>query len=301
MKKHAYLIMAHNEQYILERLLQLLDDKRNDIYVHIDKKSKCFDIESLSKIVKKSHICFIERRSIKWGDYSMILCELDLLKTATEKDKYAYYHFISGVDFPLKTQNEIHSFFDKNEGKEFVHFAYHHKVDGDILARVKYYRLFSSELRDEKSTKGKIFHLIDSLLIRIQKLFHIRRDKNQDFYFGANWFSITDNLARYVLAKRKDIEKRYKHTLCADEIFLQSLLVDSPYYNNLYKKEDADYSQIMRYIDWKRGNPYTFRKSDYRDLINSNMLFARKFSTKLDKEIINMLYDKLRNDENGKS
>ena len=36
-KKHAYLIMAHNNFYILEKLLHLLDDPRNDIYVHIDK------------------------------------------------------------------------------------------------------------------------------------------------------------------------------------------------------------------------------------------------------------------------
>ena len=36
MKKHAYLIMAHNNPYILKKLLNLIDDKRNDIYLHID-------------------------------------------------------------------------------------------------------------------------------------------------------------------------------------------------------------------------------------------------------------------------
>lgn len=44
-KKHAYLIMAHNNFYILEKLLRLLDDSRNDIYVHIDKKVSEFDFE----------------------------------------------------------------------------------------------------------------------------------------------------------------------------------------------------------------------------------------------------------------
>lgn len=33
MKKHAYLIIAHNNWKILERLLILLDDNRNDIYL----------------------------------------------------------------------------------------------------------------------------------------------------------------------------------------------------------------------------------------------------------------------------
>lgn len=32
MNKHAYLIIAHNDFYILEKLLMLLDDERNDIY-----------------------------------------------------------------------------------------------------------------------------------------------------------------------------------------------------------------------------------------------------------------------------
>lgn len=33
--KHAFLIIAHNEYPILEVLLSMLDDERNDIYLHI--------------------------------------------------------------------------------------------------------------------------------------------------------------------------------------------------------------------------------------------------------------------------
>ena len=58
------------------------------------------------------------------------------------------------------------------------------------------------------------------------------------------------------------------------------------YYNDF----DNDPKAIMRYIDWKRGNPYTFEKNDYQLLIDSNMLFARKFSEKIDREIIDMIY-----------
>lgn len=38
MQKHAYMIIAHNEFDLLEILVRLLDDPRNDIYVHIDAK-----------------------------------------------------------------------------------------------------------------------------------------------------------------------------------------------------------------------------------------------------------------------
>lgn len=35
--KHAFLIIAHNELRILNILLNMLDDSRNDIYLHLDK------------------------------------------------------------------------------------------------------------------------------------------------------------------------------------------------------------------------------------------------------------------------
>ncbi len=38
--KHAYLIMAHDNFEQLKILLDLIDDYRNDIYLHIDKKLK---------------------------------------------------------------------------------------------------------------------------------------------------------------------------------------------------------------------------------------------------------------------
>lgn len=42
-KKHAYLILAHSEPEILGILVSLLDDERNDIFIHIDKKSNIMD------------------------------------------------------------------------------------------------------------------------------------------------------------------------------------------------------------------------------------------------------------------
>ena len=38
MNKHAYLIIAHDNFYTLEKLIKSIDDSRNDIYIHIDKK-----------------------------------------------------------------------------------------------------------------------------------------------------------------------------------------------------------------------------------------------------------------------
>lgn len=37
--KHAYLIIAHGELPVLETLLSMLDDERNDVYLHVDKRA----------------------------------------------------------------------------------------------------------------------------------------------------------------------------------------------------------------------------------------------------------------------
>ena len=106
--------MAHNNFYILERLVKLIDDKRNDIYIHIDKKAGYFDYNYFSNLCKESKVIYIKRKRIYWGGYSQIQCELDLLKAAT-KNKYTYYHLLSGVDLPIKNQDYIHEFFEINK------------------------------------------------------------------------------------------------------------------------------------------------------------------------------------------
>ena len=38
MGKHAYCIITHGDPYCLNVLTHLLDDSRNDIFIHVDKK-----------------------------------------------------------------------------------------------------------------------------------------------------------------------------------------------------------------------------------------------------------------------
>lgn len=42
---HAYLVAAHHQMQLLQILLHLIDDERNEIYLHVDKKCKEKDIQ----------------------------------------------------------------------------------------------------------------------------------------------------------------------------------------------------------------------------------------------------------------
>ena len=68
MEKHAYLIMAHKNDFTFYSLVKMLDNKNNDIFIHMDSKNRNFDENSLNGIVAKSRVFFTERTNVAWGD-----------------------------------------------------------------------------------------------------------------------------------------------------------------------------------------------------------------------------------------
>lgn len=292
MKKHAYLIIAHTQFELLKILLECLDYEFNDIFIHIDQKVDNFDEEEFRKICKKSNVIFLKDRiSVTWGDFSQIKCELDLLDEATKNNKYQYYHLMSGVDLPLKTQEEIHGFFSQYKGKEFVHFENIEVSERELKKVNKYHFIIK---------KNKNF--IEKCIYKISMLFQCFTNRSRKYGIkyqkGANWFSITDEFARYILQKRELIHKVFKRTYCADEFFVQTLLYESPYIKNLYNQSfNDDYSSIQYFIDWERGNPYEFDDNDYDLLIKSDMLFARKFNYDKSQNLIQRIRLKIKGDD----
>ena len=289
--KHAYLIMAHNQFNVLVKLLKLLDDSRNDIYVHIDIRADNVPWSELKSAVKKSTLVFVSRNKVSWGGYNGIHCEMELLKAALQ-GKYAYYHLLSGVDLPLKSQDEIHSFFDQNQGREFVHVE---RTDGsDVIWRMKWYYPFTDYYGRHAPLPLAV---INRILLLCQKLLHINRLRSTPgllLWKGANWFSITYDFASYVVANEKWIEHHFRYTRNCDEVFLQVLIANSDFKSKLYYTgNDNNYISIMRKIDWYRGTPYVYRTQDYDELMNSPFMFARKFDEETDDKIINMIFQTL--------
>ena len=230
--KHAYLLIIHENSNVLKRLLESIDNKNNDIYIHVDKKSRNFPFENVKEYVKISKIIFIPRIKIYWGGYSQVKAELELLKSAVKNSNYDYYHLLSGADMILKSQSYINDFFINNNGKEFINFDIgefkdHFRINYFFIEKIVGIRCNSFGLKN-----------LHSLFLKIQRVLLIKRNKNKKYYKGSNWFSISNNFARYVISKEKEIEKEYKYTFCADEIFLQTLIKNSEYAKNIYKNHE---------------------------------------------------------------
>ena len=282
--RHAYLIMCHTNFDQLKILLDLLDDERNDLYLHIDKKAAGYSTDEIKQTVKKSNLFFITPMNASWGGDSLVRIEIRLLIEAT-KVYHDYYHLISGMDLPIKTQDEIHSFFSQHPRYDFVSLERDcpHNHTKNFMDRINYYYFFQNII--EKNKVSLSSKLQNASLI-IQKKLKICRTKNItiEFQKGAQWFSITHKTACYVVNEYKKYKNIFRFTFCPDEIFLQTILLHSPQINTII---DDD----LRYIDWKRGEPYTFRLEDYDLLIHSEKLFARKFNSTVDEAIIYKIRD----------
>lgn len=273
--KHAYLIIAHHEFEILTRLVEALDDPRNDIFIHFDKKVA--ELPSIRAEYSKLYI--LEKRiDVRWGDVSQIESEIILFEQAVKQGPYAYYHILSGVDMPLKSQDFIHNFFTQHEGKEFIGFNQEDSYK-DISRKVQRYHLYPKNFRFGQGIRGGASRLLRFAFLRIQFIFFPRRNKQTLFRKGLNWVSVTQKFVLFLLEKKVEIIKNYQYTFCADEIFLQTVCWNSSFREKLFDP-DNEGRGCMRLIGWKNNELVDWEDKDFEMLMNSDALFARKFNTK---------------------
>jgi len=266
--KHAYLILAHTDFPMLQRLISCIDDERNDIFIHFDAKVK--ELPSIE--VSRSGLFVLEERvDVRWGDVSVVEGEYALFSAAVQKGPYAYYHLLSGADLPLKSQDDIHQFFDEHQGKEFIGFTFT-ASNPEVTRKVMRWHLFPKNFRDA----SLIQRIVRAAFIRFQELVGWKR--NQGIYFtkGSQWVSVTDNMARLFLDNRDWAMKTFPNTFCSDEIVMQTICWNSPLKDNIWCTSD-DAKGCMRAISWFDGEMTCWSEDDYERLKDSEFLFARKF------------------------
>ena len=268
--KHAYLILAHNAFDMLQTLIDCIDDERNDIFLHIDVKVKvlpCLHVE-------KSGLHFVAKRlDVRWGDLSMVEAEMVLLEAAVAQGPYSYYHFLSGVDLPLKSQDYIHDFCARNEGKLFIGYTLT-EMTPELSRRMQYWHLFPRRF----SKKRTIYSVIRALFLRFQMAVGIRRNRKVAFKKGTQFVSITDAFARYMLSRRDWVRATFTHTFVPDESVFQTVAWMSDFKDSLYNTE-SDPQGCMRAICWREGaRDIDWAMADYERLASSPAFFARRFN-----------------------
>ncbi|MBW2046054.1 MAG: hypothetical protein JRI96_14425 [Deltaproteobacteria bacterium] len=310
--KIAYLILGYRQPIHLARLVHALQDNDSYFFIHIDKKSNLDQFKNLLHYEK--NVLFINQRvRICWGGFSMVKAILYLLKTATGfQIDFKYYCLLSDADFPIKSKKQIKQLFagkrqfiriDRRlSGPErnyhFIYIERYHFSDNYLLDSKRELTHFYEKLaRFLLSTMSCILNYV------LPKRAFIKRVTP---YHGSQWWCLTKECVRYILdfiATNPDYVRFFRFVFASDEIFFHTIVKLSPFAEDIshdFEKSTASGNDHGgHYIAWKYQDslsPETLDESDFKDLMESNALFARKFDEKKSKSLIARLEKQLQLD-----
>jgi len=263
--KIAYLIIAHNEFEVLGTLIRLLDDERNDIYVHMDKKVKFFP--ELHCLKAGLHV-LDDRVDVRWGHVSQIECEYKLFENAHAHGGYNRYVLISGVHLPLKSQDFIHSWFRERSGYELL--APVPNNDFQTMQKMRHYNLctrwFAQSVHAQRIWRLGMF---------IQRRLGVLRNKGKNYAISSNWVCLTEDGVRCVLSHKNDILREFRYSFCGDEFFVRTILERFNFADRIMETGE------ILFCDFNgTSTPKVLSMDDRNAMLDSGCLFARKFSAK---------------------
>ncbi|WP_272946833.1 beta-1,6-N-acetylglucosaminyltransferase [Lactiplantibacillus xiangfangensis] len=295
--------MANRNFHQLQRLISLLDDSRNDIYILIDKTSK----EARTHLTsKKSGLFILKEIPIYWGSYSQIKAELLLFSNAALK-QYTYYHLLSGLDLPLTSQNNIHHFFDKHSNCQFV--SYSCMSDKLSLSMRKRKHIFQKSFRI--SRKNPLYLLFKGIRKIETKYLEKTTHQLDDIRFGSNWVTLSDEFVQKIVKKENivDVYHQFSHGYLVDELFIPYELKKFKMQNTVYHQDpvhdiEDEFQGNLRYINWWDGSPLIWTSKNFHELEKAKQaghFFSRKFDETVDATIIDLVIKELINENTMKS
>ena len=127
--KHAILLLSsYGINYMNNFLSQFNNDKRFDIFIHIDGQTKT-DVYH-QKVITKSNIKYIKHlfKSKKFS-IEMVDIMFKLLNIAYKKKNYNYFHYFSDHCYLITTLDEFYNFFEQNNNKTYISYF----IDNNVI------------------------------------------------------------------------------------------------------------------------------------------------------------------------
>jgi len=271
--RYALLIINHVSPRQTKRLIDRLNNDYFDFYIQLDKKT---DTKSYQQLKDIRNVIFINKRvNVRPGGYTALKATMaGLSEIINSETKYHSISLINGSDYPTKRADEICDFLNINKGKQLI--AYDEEWSASIPEKINKHYLV------DYNFKGKPF---------AEKLFNKVWGKPEipkmlKFVGKSAYWTITPNCATYILAyiERLELESFLKYTLGSDEFIFQSIIMNSPYHEEVVNNN-------YRYMDLLEDGLgiKTLTAKDFNKIIFSDSIFAGKFDIETDAEILDMI------------
>lgn len=295
----AYILQIHkNPQQVNLFMKQLLTDADADIYVHIDHKNRQ---QVQAEIMEDPRVIILQQSiNCEWGDISQVDTTILLLKEVlAAQKKYDYVCLRSGQDLLIRPG--FKTFLGQNNGKLFMTIR---QSGRNNLASMKIYWPKIMRRRYTTAHPLRIYRrLLQSLYRRGLTLFPNRNywPKEYTFYNGSQWFSLPYEVVSYIIQfieEQKWYHAYFEHTLCPDEWYFQTLIMNSPYKNEVINNN-------LLFLKWgesfsEANSPQNLTCKDISALESSEHYFARKFEESVDSDVITYFADRVRMFDGGR-
>jgi hypothetical protein len=300
----AYLVIAHHQPAHLARLIDRLDSDSVCFFVHVDRRADLAGFQA--SVGEAENVAFIpERRRYYWGGFGLARAMLSLLEAAIghPDDEFKHVVFLSGVDYPIKPNEEILAHYAGSNGNHLSHW------DPDSVPhRRKRYKglhyLGGPLLNRYLARAGKLRKVAGFVEWRIYRLLERAGGRTPPFetpvVTGSNWFSLNRRTAEYVVDFVRVNPRKFewfRHAFSPEEFVFHTIVRASPFWSDVVH-HDRPLSELsgvaesetynLRYIDWSPGRelPALLDMRDFDALARSQALFARKFDEQASAELL---------------
>jgi hypothetical protein len=272
----GYLIIAHHKPLQLLRLVHAIRaQSEGPIIIHLDRKSLRNFRNVIRDLEAIRHVSTISKRRIAWGQFSIVEAALDCMSALCgEFPHISHIKHLSGQDYLIKPIIAFEQLMMERRG----------------LSSVDIHRLPWTYWSDRGG-----FERVEYTYFRIGRRF-FRFSKRRlpydvTFYGGSQFWCISREHCRYVLAEADKWRPLFRHSLIPDEMYFHTVLMNSKFADEIINEQ-------ITYVRWvgDAASPSLLGLEDLPELIRSRAYFARKFDICQDPRIIEALDQQLAND-----
>jgi hypothetical protein len=295
--KIAYIVLAHRYPHQLVRLIRRLNAPDVIFLIHLDSK---MDPDAYNEVVQAlasfTNVEYLARLHGFWGGWPIVQVTINALQEIVRRKLPSdYVVLLSGQCYPLQPHCAIVQTLAAGNGKTFMSHCPLPIADWpnsgmDRIEKWHFsYRGRSIVFPERRAFQHPILKpFLNTVWSMLVTLFPVKRRFPTGFvaYGGAQWWCMAREAVEYVcrfIEENPGFVRFFKYTLLPDEIFFQTILLNSPL-------RDSVLNNDLRHIDWsKPTRPAILGVDDLEALLNSPHLFARKFDATVDAQVLDLL------------
>jgi hypothetical protein len=274
----AYIVSAYTDPDQAVRLINRLEADDVCFFVHVDKKTNELDYARIARPFANSpHVHFLDRHRCDWGGFGHVKATIkglaEIERQGFEPD---YVFLLTGQDYPIVTNAAIKEFLAQGNGASFLsHFPLPStEWEGGGLPRIDRWHL---------RIRGRHYVLSGRRLSIARHMPLGLRPFGGSSYWCLSW-RCAEYATRFI-RENPSYVRFFRYVDVPDELFFQTILLNSPLRETVI---DDD----LHFVHWKHWNdarPAILGREDFDAVMSSGKLFARKFDTAHDGDILDMI------------